>query len=158
MLVDAHGRPVLGFSENGATLSPLRAERVDAALGLLTSAQIEANGAITYERTSIDPRTGAQHMERASFGRLALARFAPATKLQTVDAQHFAAPPHIVPHIGTANDGNFGALQPFARESSGVDIDLGIQRLEDAYLALDAIRAAGTVQSSAQKTAMDLLK
>jgi hypothetical protein len=63
----------------------------------------------------------------------------------------------VVPHIGTARDGNFESLRPFARESSGINLDLSLQRLEDAYLALDAIRAAGKAQGSVQKTAMDLL-
>jgi flagellar basal body rod protein FlgG len=157
-LVDERGRAVLGFSQDGATLGPLRADAVDAALGLTASAQIEADGSITYERTTIDPRTGTQHLGRAAFGRLALARFAAGTKLQTIDEQHVAAPPHMPPHIGRAGDGNFEQVRPFARESSGVNIDLSLQRLEDAYLALDAIRAAGKARSSVEKTAMDLLK
>lgn len=157
-LVDTNGRAVLGFPHDGAPLAPLRADTVDAALGLLGSAQIEANGSVTYERSTIDPRTGARHVERAAFGRLALARFAPGTKLQSIDPQHFAAPAHIVPHVGSAGDGNFDPMQPFARERSGINIDLGLQRLEDAYLALDAIRAAAKAQGNVQKTAMDLLK
>lgn len=157
-LVDAQGRDVMGFSNDGATLSPLRADAVDAALGLTSTAQIEGNGSITYERTSIDPRTGMRHAERVTFGRIALARFAPGTKLQPVDSQHASAPADIAPHIGRPGDGNFDAVQPFSREKSGVDIDLGLQRLQDAYLALDAIRAAGKAQGDVQKTAMDLLK
>lgn len=157
-LVDERGHAVLGFSEDRATLAPLRADTVDAALGLTASAQIEADGSITYERTTIDPRTGTQHSERAGFGRLALARFAPGTKLQSVDEQHVAAPAHLPPHIGRAGDGNFEQLRPFAREGSGVNIDLSLQRLQDAYLELDAIRAAGKAQRSVEKTAMDLLK
>jgi hypothetical protein len=37
-------------------------------------------------------------------------------------------------------------------------MDLGLQRLQEAYLALDAIRAAGQAQNAVQKMAMDLLK
>jgi flagellar basal body rod protein FlgG len=157
-LVDAQGQEVLGFTEDGATLSPLRADAVDAALGLTSSMRIEANGSVTYDRTTIDPRTGTRQVEHATLGRLALARFAPGTKLQSADVQHAFAPAGIAPHIGIPGDGNFEALQPFAREKSGVNIDLGLQRLQDAYLALDAIRAAGNVQGSIEKTAMDLLK
>jgi flagellar basal body rod protein FlgG len=157
-VVDERGREVLGFRDDGATLAPLHADTVDVALELTSGARIEANGAVTYDRTTIDPRTGVQHAERVTFGRLALARFTPGTKLQSVDPQCLAAPANVAPHIGRAGDGNFDALQPFARENSGVNIDLGLQRLQEAYLALDAIRAAGKAQSSVEKTAMDLLK
>lgn len=157
-LVDAQERPILGFRENGAPLVPLQAEPVDTVLGVVMNARIDASGAVLYDRSIVDPRTGKREVQVASFGRVALARFAPGTKLQTIDAQHAAAPPQVAPHIGSAGDGNFGKLTPFAREQSGVNIDLGLQRLQEAYLALDAIRAAGQAQSAVQKTAMDLLK
>lgn len=158
ILVDAQGRPILGYPHDGAPLSALQADPVDAALGYVKTARIEADGTVTYERNTIDPRTGRREVQRALVGRLALARFAPGTKLQAVDPQHAAAPPGIPPHVGHAGDGNFGAVTPYARESSGIDVDLGLQRLQEAYLALDAIRAAGKAQGSLQKTAMDLLK
>ena len=157
-LVDAHGRPMLGYSQEGAPLAPLRTDPVDAALGYTKSARIEADGTVTYERTTIDPRTGLREAQRAIAGRLALARFAPGTKLQAIDPQHVTAPLGIAPHVGHAGDGNFGAITPSAREGSGIDIDLGLQRLQEAYLALDALRAAGKAQGSVEKTAMDLLK
>lgn len=157
-LVDAQGQPMLGYSRDGSPLGPLRADAVDAALGYANTARIETDGTVTYERSTIDPRTGRRELQRAVMGRLALARFAPGTKFQAVDPQHVAAPIGIMPHIGHAGDGNFGAVTPFARESSGIDIDLGLQRLQEAYLALDAIRAAGKAQGSVEKTTMDLLK
>lgn len=157
-LVDAQGRPMLGYARDGAPLAPLRADPVDAALGYAKTARVEPDGTVTYERSTIDPRTGLRDAQRAVIGRLALARFAPGTKFQAVDPHHVAAPLGVAPHIGHAGDGNFGAVTPFAREGSGVDIDLGLQRLQEAYLALDAIRAAGTAQGSVEKTTMDLLK
>lgn len=157
-LVDAQGRPMLGYAAGGASLAPLHADPVDAALGYASRAQIAADGSVTYERTTIDPRTGARELQRATIGRLALARFAPGTKMQSVDAQHVSAPPGIVPHVGCAGDGNFGAVTPFSREGSAIDLDLGLQRLQEAYLALDAIRAAGKAQGGVEKTTMDLLK
>jgi flagellar hook protein FlgE len=157
-LVDAQGRAILGYARDGAPLSPLQADSVDVALGYMKSARIEADGTVTYERATIDPRTGLRELQRAAMGTLALARFAPGTQLQAIDSQHAAAPAGIAPHIGRAGDGNFGAVTPFARESSGIDIDAGLQRLQEAYLALDAIRAAGKAQGSVEKTAMDLLK
>lgn len=157
-VVDSQGRAMLGYSADGSPLEPLTVDPVDAALGFAASARIEPDGSVTYERATIDPRTGRRDVQRTSAGRLALARFAPGTKLQAVDAQHAAAPLGIMPHIGRAGDGNFGAITPFAREESGIDIDAGLQRLEEAYLALDAIRAAGAAQGAVAKTTMDLLK
>ena len=157
-LVDRDGRPILGYRDDAAPLAPLRADPVDAALGLAAEAQVEADGSVTYERSTIDPRSGRRDVQRTTLGRVALARFAPGTKLQTVDAQHAGAPAGIAPHLGRAGDGNFDALRPFARESGGVSIDLGLQRLQEAYLALDAIRAADKAQGGVEKTAMDLLK
>lgn len=157
-LVDAQGQPVLGYRNDGAPLGALRADSVDVALGCVRSAHVEPGGIVAYERTAIDPRTGRRERQRSVIGQIALARFAPGTRLQAVDARHVAAPSSIAPHIGRPGDGNFGSLTPFARESSGISIDLGLQRLQEAYLALDAIRAAGKAQGSVQKTAMDLLK
>jgi flagellar basal body rod protein FlgG len=157
-LVDAQGRAILGYANSGATLAPLTADPVDAALGFTLSARIEQDGSITYERSTIDPRTGRRETQRIWIGRLALARFAAGTKLQVVDAQHAAAPPGIVPHVGYAGDGNFGSLTINARESSSIDIDASLERLQEAYVALDAIRAAGDARGNVVKTTMDLLK
>ena len=157
-LVDSQGREILGYANEGTVLSALRADPVDVALGYTAGARIEPDGTLSYLRNTIDPRTGAREAQRAVIGRLALARFAAGTQLRFVDPQHGAAPAGIAPHIGRAGDGNFGALTPNARESSGVDLDLGLQRLEEAYLALDAIRAAGAAKGGIEKTTMDLLK
>src|SRR6185437_15635804 len=114
---------ILGYAGAGATLAPLIADPVDVALGFVKGVRIQQDGSVTYERSTIDPRTGRRETQRTCIGRLALARFAPGTKLQAVDAQHVAAPPGIVPHVGCAGDENFGALTTYARESSGIDID-----------------------------------
>ena len=158
VLVDTHGHPMLGYASDGAPLSPLRADPVDTALGYARGAQVDAGGVVSYERAAIDPRTGRSEPQRTVIGQLALARFAPATKLQAVDPQHAAAPPGILPHVGRPGDGNFAALVPFARESSGIDVDRGLRRLQEAYLAVDAIRAAVMAQNGLDKGAMDLLK
>lgn len=157
-LVDAQGRAVLGYARDGAVLGALKIDGVDDALGFSASLRVESDGGVTYDRAAIDPRTGRREVQRARVGYVALARFAPGTKLQAVDAQHSAAPPGILPHIGKSGDGSFGALTPNSREGSGIDIDAGLQRLQEAYLALDAIRAADMAQRGVEKTAMDLLK
>ena len=156
-LLDERGNPVLGYVGPGAPLSGLHADPVDDALGFTATAHVDADGSVSYERATIDPRNGHRELQRTALGRLALARFAPGTRLTQVDSGRFAAPEQIAPHLGTATDGNFSSIRPFARSSS-IDIDLGLERLQEAYLALDAIRAAGKAQGSVQKTAMDLLK
>ena len=157
-LVDSSGHAMLGFREDGAALEPLQSDAIDSALGFTASARVESDGSITYERATIDPRTGARAVQRLTLGRLALARFAAGTKLTPVDAQRVAAPPAIAPHIGRAGDGNFDAVRPFARADSGADLDRELSRLQEAYLSLDALRAADTAQRGVEKTAMDLLK
>lgn len=156
-LVDASGREVLGLRDDG-TLAPLRADPVDAALELTESAYIENDGRVWYRRTVVDPRSGALEDQNVAVGRLALARFAPSTKLQQIDAQHAGAPPQIMPHVGSAADGNFGSLRPLSHAASAADIDRELERLQEAYIALDALRAAGVARSGTDKTAMDLLK
>lgn len=157
-LVDQNERAVLGRQNAGGALVELRIGRVDAALGFSQGAQIQPDGTVTYERMTIDPRTGAREPRSVSLGRLALARFPAGTRLSTADSLHAFAPPGVAPLIGSPADGSFAALQTFSRERSGIDIDLGLQRLEEAYTALDALRAAGAAQGNVQKTAMDLLK
>ena len=156
-LVDASGREVLGLRDDG-TLAPLRADPVDASLELTENAYIENDGRVWYERTVVDPRSGALEGQNVQIGRLALARFAPGTKLQQIDAQHAGAPVQVVPHVGAAADGNFGALRPLTHAASTADIDRELERLQEAYMALDALRAAGVARSGTDKTAMDLLK
>ena len=157
-LVDAQGRPILGYAKPGAPLAPLHADSVDAALGYANTAHIASDGSVAYERSAIDPRTGQRETQVVSIGRLALARFAPGTKLQNVDPQHAVAPAGVAPHIGCAGTSGFGAVSPFTRSGSGIDIDAGLQRLQEAYLALDALRAADKAFDGTEKTAMDLLK
>ncbi len=157
-LLDSAGMAVVGYTDASQTLQPLRADRIDASLGYAASARIERDGCVTYDRLTVDPFTGRRETQRIVLGRLALARFTAGTKLQVAGAQHFSAPPGTAPHVGRARDGNFGELATNARTGSGVDLDSGLQRLQEAYLAFDAIRAAGKAQGGLDKTAMDLLK
>jgi hypothetical protein len=149
-LVDGQGRPVLGFARPGDPVTALRADSVDAALGLAQSPSIDEQGFVSYERSVIEPRTGRKELQREVIGRIALARFPAGTKLP--------APAGVVPFVGSAGDGNFAALDSPSRAASVRERDLGLQRLQEAYLSLDAIRAAGKAQGSIEKTTMDLLK
>ena len=158
VLSGSDGRPVLGYARAGAPLAPLRIDPVDESLGRVVDARIDASGSLSYARSRIDPRTGASERERVVVGTVALARFAAATKLQPLDANHFAARDDVEPHIGQPGDGNFARVEPGRRERSGVDIDASLARLHDAYVAFDALLAARKARSSVTKSAMDLLK
>ena len=158
VLVDRFDRPVMAIEKATGALVPLRVDGVDVALGRTADLQISADGSVSYGRTSIDPRTGANEQTRVVAGRLALARFSAATQLQPLDASRCLAPPNVAPHTGVAGDGNFGPIAPHQEEDSRVDFDLGIERLQEAYLAFDALRAAHSAQGKVEKTAMDLLK
>jgi flagellar basal body rod protein FlgG len=157
-LVDSSGRTVYGYRTAGGALAPLRVGAVDVALGLSNDLRIEPDGNVTLSRATIDPRSGVRGVTRETIGRIALGRFAPGSALAQIDAAHFAAPPGVSPHLGRPADGNFAALTPNRRERSGIDIDAGLERLQEAYLAVDALRAAEVANRGVEKTAMDLLK
>ncbi len=158
VLVDAQDRPILGYSGEGSALAPLQANPIDAALGATLDGRIAQDGSLSYERATIEPRSGRRDVHRIFVGRIALARFPAGTRLPQTDAQHFCAPTGIGPQLGVPGDGAFAAITPFARQGSAVDLDAGLDRLQEAYAALDALRAANTARGSIQKSAMDLLK
>jgi hypothetical protein len=49
-------------------------------------------------------------------------------------------------------------LLPMRRARASIDIDASLTKLRQAYIALDALRAARSADGSLAKTAMDLLK
>lgn len=158
MLAGANARAVLGFTSRNGVASELRVDPVDEALGRVQALRVEADGTLAYDRTVIDPRGGTRERERVAVGQLALARFPAATKLGVVDANHFTAPPGTLPHVGRAGDGSFSNVGPMQREESRIDFDRSLDRLEEAYVAFDALQAIHKVQGATGKTAMDLLK
>jgi hypothetical protein len=157
-ITDGNGRPVLGYKAADGALQPLRADSVDVSFGFAQDAAIGSDGTVKYGRSTIDPVTGDRRLQYISIGRLALARFPAGTRLADSDSPYAAAPAGIVPHVGVPGDGSFPPLQSSSQMSRDGELDSGLQRLQEAYLALDALRAAGTAQGSVQKTAMDLLK
>lgn len=155
------GAEILGFpggDARGAVPVPLRIPPTDRALGRGADARIEADGTITYTRASIEPRTGARTVERVTIGTVALARFPAGTAPVRVDATRAQAPPGVVPHVGTPADGTFPAVAVGRRDAGAIDIDLGLQRLDDAYLAFEAIAAAQKARAGVDKAALDLVK
>lgn len=157
-LVGGNGRAILGFTSRDGVARELHVDAVDAALGRMQNIRIESDGTLAYDRTVIDPHSGTRERERVAVGQLALARFPAATKLASVDANHVVAPPGTLPHVGRAGDGNFANVAPMQREESRIDFDRSLDRLEEAYVAFDALQAVHKAQGSAGKTAMDLLK
>jgi flagellar basal body rod protein FlgG len=157
-LLDAAGRPVLGTATKGGPLVELGIDPVDATLGRASSARVEADGSLTYERWSIDPRSGAREAQRVVAGRVALARFPAGTRLEPARADSLVAPAGVAPHVGAPADGSFAALQTMHRTGFGVDVDASLARLKDAYVAFDALQAAEAAKGHLGKTALDLLK
>ena len=156
-LVDATGRPVFASAVNG-TLAPVTIDPIDLALHRYENLRIESDGSVVYQRSVLDPRTGARVDERVVAGRLALARFPAGTQPGVQDAFHVGAPPGVTPHVGVAGDASFGSLTPMRRATSSIDVDASLDKLREAYIALDALRAARSADGKVAKTVMDLLK
>lgn len=153
------GRPVLGFAVGDRTkLVPLRADPYDAALGRSSNARVEADGTFAYDRTTIDPRTGDRRHERVAVGRIALGRFPAGTSPERLDGGHVAPPAGVRAHIGTPGDGSFAALATFSRDLGRVNIVAGLEKLREAYVAFEALRAANHTRGNVEKTTMDLVK
>jgi flagellar basal body rod protein FlgG len=157
-LIGTNGRAVLGYTKGSDTPGALKIDPVDDALGRVRNVRVESNGSVVYDRRIVEPRAGSVHMQRVSIGRLALARFPAATKLATAPDGSVAAPPGVVPHLGCAADGNFGAIVPMRRDESRIDFNRSLERLHDAYVAFDALQAVHKAQGQTGKVAMDLLK
>jgi flagellar basal body rod protein FlgG len=152
------GARVLGTPPAGGALGPLRVPEPDRTLGRGNDIRLDDDGVLAYTRASIDPRTRERTQERAIVGRIALARFPAGGNPQRLDATHFGAVAGVVPHVGAPADGGFAALATHARDAGNVDIDLGLQRLTEAYVAFSALQAAHKAQFAGNKAVMDLLK
>ncbi len=156
----ADGSAVLGFpaAAPGASPQPLHVDPVDAALGRVSEAHVEADGTVAYTRTVIDPKTNKPSKERVAVGRVALARFPAGTELQRVGATQAVPAPGIVATVGRATEGSFGALATQSRDLGAVDFEAGLVQLREAFLALDAMSAGTQADARAAKIAVDLIK
>jgi flagellar basal body rod protein FlgG len=157
VLTDRTGMPVCGVCGPNGEVTTLRVDAVDAALGRASAARIEPDGTLSYGRDAIDPRNGARESQRIVAGRVLLAEFPGATRLES-DGEHLRAPTGVEPQRGLPGGGAFGALQPMHRERSRIDVDQGLARLKEAYMRFEAIAAAENAKGHLGKTAMDLLK
>ena len=158
-LVAGDGSPALGFPLGSRTsLVPLRIDPYDAATGGVARPRIEADGTIVYDRTAIDPRTGARRSERVAVGRLALARFPAGTQPERIDAMHVRPPAGVAAQLGVPGEGGFGALATRARDLGRVDVVVALDKMKEAYVAFEALRAAKHGRDGTVRTAMDLVK
>ncbi len=161
VLRTSSGAEVLGYpggDARGAVPVPLRIPAGERALGRGGDARIEADGTVAYTRAAIDPRSGRRSLERIALGRIALARFPAGSAPQRLDATRFAAPAGVAPHLGTPGDGTFANLATGARDAGALDVDAGLVRLNEAYLAFEALAAAHKANLGLAKTTLDLVK
>ncbi len=153
------GRPVLGFAlGNRKLLVPLRVDPYDAALGRVSGERVEPDGTASYMRSAIDPRTGERRAERVALGRVALARFPAGTQPERIDAVHVRPPRGVTPQLGVPADGNFGALATNARDLGRVDMLTGLEKMKEAYVTFEALRAVHHGRGETEKIALDLVK
>lgn len=153
------GRPALGFrAGHPNALATLRIDPYDAALGRASAPRVEADGTFAYARATIDPRTGERRVERVTVGRVALARFPAGSQPVRDGASYVRAPAGVAAHVGVPADAAFAALTTHARDLGRLDVVAGVEKLNEAYRAFDALRAANRARGTVEKTAMDLLK
>lgn len=153
------GKPVLGFGLADHTrLVPMRVDPYDAALGRARGTRVDADGSVSYERETVEPRSGSRRTERVTIGRLALARFPAATPLVRIDGDRVRPGSGAAASYGVPGDGAFGALTTHRRDLGRVDMMVGLEKLKEAYDQYEAIRSAHHGKSSAEKTTMDLVK
>jgi|HubBroStandDraft_1064217.scaffolds.fasta_scaffold154981_2 flagellar basal body rod protein FlgG len=154
------GLQVLGHAGAGpgGQLVPLRVDAVDAALGRVANPRIDANGTVSFEQSTLDPRTGRRSLHRCTLGRLALAALPPGTRVVQAADLYVGAPDGVPVHVGVPGDGRFSELTRNVRELGSVSLEDGLQRLAEAYISLEALQSAFRTRGDLDKGAMDLLK
>ena len=152
------GAQVLGYGADPKRPMQLRADPLDVALRRVGNPRIDRDGTLSYERSSLDPRTGERRFERVRVGRVALARFPAGTQPVRRDALHVGAPRGVTASIAPAGESGNGLLTPFARDLGRVDMVAGLERLQEAYLSYEALHTAGQARVGLERGAMDLVK
>jgi len=156
-LTDRSGAAVCGVRAPGDDVTDLRVDAVDAALGRVLAARVEPDGTVIYQREAVDPRTGLRESQRVVAGRILLARFPSATRLES-DGDLLRPPAGVEAQRGVPGGATFGTLLPMHRERSRINIDEGLVRLKEAYMRFEALAAAENAKGHLGKKAMDLLK
>ncbi len=153
------GRPVLGFAfGNRSSLVSLRIDPYPRARGRVADERVEPDGTVSYARAAVDPRTGERRTERVALGRIALARFPAGTQPERLDAMHVRPPQGVAPQLGVPADGTFPALAVRARDLGRVDLIAGLEKMDEAYVSFEALRAARHGRGQLEKIALDLVK
>jgi flagellar basal body rod protein FlgG len=152
------GAPVLGYGDGKGPPMQLRADPLDVALRRIGNPRIDRDGTLSYERSSLDPRTAERRFERVRVGRVALARFPAGTQPVRRDALHVVAPRGVAASLARPGESDFGFVTPFARDLGRVDMVAGLERLQEAYLSYEALRSAGQARVGLERSAMDLVK
>lgn len=140
-LVDGDGLPLLGYPQGAApgVVGELRIEGRDGLLSRAVALRIERDGSIRYARHTLDGqgRTATQWL---SLGRIALATFESG-----------------VARIAAPGEQTTPMLELRA-QGGRVDLPRALERLQEAYLQLDALRAARVAQDAGDRTALGIVK
>jgi hypothetical protein len=152
------GAPVLGYGNGTKQPMQLQADPLDVALRRVANPRIDRDGTLSYERSSLDPRTSERRFERVRIGRIALARFPAGTQPVRRDALHVVAPRGVTASLARPGESEFGFVTPFARDLGRVDMVAGLERLQEAYLCYQALHSAGQARVGLERSAMDLVK
>jgi hypothetical protein len=155
------GSAVMGYpagSTPGTAPQQLRIDPVDTALGRVGEPHIEADGAVVYTRSAVNPKNGKARKERVVAGVVALARFPAGSALSPMSATRVAPPAGVTPAVSAPDAKTVGSLTPKARDLGSVDFESGLNVLREAFLALDAMSAASRIDDRDAHVAMDLIK
>jgi|GEM_PF-3765267 len=141
-IVEDEGRPILGYPEGAApgVLGALRIGRRDAVLARATALRIERDGRVAYGRRVADAE-GTMTTQWVSVGRLALA---------TLDGG--------VAHLAPPGEEGHPMLAVPRQQGGRVDLPRALERLQEAYLQLDALRAARAAEDGGERTALGVVK
>ena len=149
------GAAVLGFtSMQPGRLVPLRASAVDVALGRVDDPKIDPDGTVSCTLSSVDATSGVRIVRRVALGRIALARFPAGSEVPS----GASGSERVKPMIGMPRTGAMGGLRLHVRQLGDVDLESGLERLHEAYVALEALQAAHKAHHDTDKAATDLLK
>ena len=156
-LTDRSGATICGIRAPGGEVTALRVDAVDAALGRVSGARIEPDGTLSYRRDAIDPRNGARDSQRIVAGRVLLAEFPGATRLES-DGEYLRPPAGVEPQRGLPGEGRSARCSRCTASAAGSTSIKAWPRLKEAYMRFEALAAAENAKGRLGKTAMDLLK
>lgn len=141
-IVDDEGHPLLGYPAGGPSgqLGPLRLQRRDGLLDRAIALRIDDEGRVAYARRLTDVH-GAAITQWVPVGRVALA---------TLDGG--------VAHLAPPGEQGLPLLSGAQMQGGRVDLIRALERLQEAYLQLDALRAARVAEDAAERSALGIVK